>query len=175
MSLTPHVCYELKPLDYGAIIIEFVNCLPTKFNGEILFELPPIHHPLGHSGHSEHSGQLQGMDKMVMLGASCKLLTSRICWKWQNAMDICVVKMIFVLCCNVLLHAMKLFAMVIICNFQYLDNVSWNPWFVPPIVSFAIFHPLTNLQSQNVLCCSQIFKSFKSHDPLGHPCPSSCR
>ncbi len=28
-----------------------------QFNGDILFELPLIHHPLG------HSGQLQGMDK----------------------------------------------------------------------------------------------------------------
>jgi hypothetical protein len=28
-----------------------------QFNGDILFELPPIHHPLG------HSEQLQGMDK----------------------------------------------------------------------------------------------------------------
>jgi hypothetical protein len=74
MSLTPHVCYELKPLDYGAIIIEFVNCLPTKFNGDILFEFLHVHHPLG------HFGQLQGMDRntMVMLGVSCRPITSRI-------------------------------------------------------------------------------------------------
>ncbi len=47
MSLTLHACSELKSLDYDAITIEFVNCLPTKFNGDILFELPPIRHPLG--------------------------------------------------------------------------------------------------------------------------------
>jgi hypothetical protein len=111
------------------------------------------------------------MDKMVMLGASCKPLTSRICWMTKCHGHLCCQNDF----CLVLLHAMKLFAMVIICNFQYLDNVSWNPWFVPPIVSFAIFHPLTNLQLQNVLCCLQIFKSFKSCDPPGHPCPSSCR
>jgi hypothetical protein len=39
MSLTPHTCSKLKSFDYGAIKIEFVNCLPTKFNGDILFEL----------------------------------------------------------------------------------------------------------------------------------------
>ncbi len=111
MSLILHACFELKPLDYSAITIEFVNCLPTKFNGEILFELLPIRHPLG------HFGQLQGMDKMVMLGASCKLVTSRICLNWalerQNALDICVIKMIFVLCFNILLHAMRLLGVVI--------------------------------------------------------------
>ncbi len=48
MSLTPQACSELKSLEYGAIIIEFVNCLPIKFNGDVLFELPPICHPLGH-------------------------------------------------------------------------------------------------------------------------------
>ncbi len=57
MSLIPYTCSKLKSFDSGAIIIEFVNYLPTKFNGDILFELPPIRHPLG------HYGQLQGMDK----------------------------------------------------------------------------------------------------------------
>jgi hypothetical protein len=54
MSLTPHACSKLKSLYYRAITIEFVNCLPTKFNGDILFELPPSHHLLG---------QLQGMGR----------------------------------------------------------------------------------------------------------------
>ncbi len=67
MSLTPQACFELKSLDYGAIIIEFVNCLPTKFNGDILFELPPIRHPLG------HFEQLQGMDKKFDGHVCCKL------------------------------------------------------------------------------------------------------
>ncbi len=40
MSLTLHDSSKLKSLDYDAIIIEFVNCLPTKFNGDILFEFP---------------------------------------------------------------------------------------------------------------------------------------
>jgi hypothetical protein len=59
MSLTPQGCSELKSLDYSAIIIEFVNYLPIKFNGDILFELPPMHHLLG------HYGQVQGMDKKI--------------------------------------------------------------------------------------------------------------
>jgi hypothetical protein len=48
MSLTTHTCSKLKTFDYEAITIVFVNGLPTKFNGDILFELPLIHHPLGH-------------------------------------------------------------------------------------------------------------------------------
>jgi hypothetical protein len=67
MFLTPHICSELKPLDYMAITIEFVNYLPSKFNGDMLFELPPIHHPLG------HFGQLQGMDIKFDGHAWCKL------------------------------------------------------------------------------------------------------
>jgi hypothetical protein len=57
MSLTLHACFELKSFDYDAITIEFLNSLPIKFNGDILFELLPVCHPLG------HSEQLQGMGK----------------------------------------------------------------------------------------------------------------
>jgi hypothetical protein len=58
--------------DYGAITIEFVNCLPTKFNGEILFELPLVRHLLG------HSRQLQGMDIKYGGHVWCKLQTINI-------------------------------------------------------------------------------------------------
>jgi hypothetical protein len=37
MFLTPHAYSELKSLDYVAIIIKFIKCLPTKFNDDILF------------------------------------------------------------------------------------------------------------------------------------------
>jgi hypothetical protein len=67
MSLTPHVCSELKSLEYSAITIEFVNYLPTKFNGDILFEFPLIRHPLG------HFRQLQSMDKKYDGHVWCKL------------------------------------------------------------------------------------------------------
>jgi hypothetical protein len=57
MSSTPHSYFELKSLGYSPITIEFMNCFPTKFNGDILFELFVVRHSLG------HSEQLQGMDK----------------------------------------------------------------------------------------------------------------
>jgi hypothetical protein len=67
MFLTPHVSFELKSLDYDAITIEFVNCLPTKFNGDILFELFHVLHL------SRHFEQLQGMDRKYDGHAWCKL------------------------------------------------------------------------------------------------------
>jgi hypothetical protein len=57
MSLTLHASFELKFLDYGAIIIECVNCFPTKFNGDILFEIPHVHHLLGHFEQLQRYGQ----------------------------------------------------------------------------------------------------------------------
>jgi hypothetical protein len=36
MSLTPHACFKLKSFDYDAITIEFMNCLLTKFNDDII-------------------------------------------------------------------------------------------------------------------------------------------
>jgi hypothetical protein len=57
MSLTSQTSFESKSLDYSAITIEYVNCFPTKFNGDILFELFFMHHSLG------HFEQLQDMDK----------------------------------------------------------------------------------------------------------------
>ncbi len=57
MSLAPHACFKLKSFDYDAITIKFMNCLLTKFNDDILFELLLVHRLLG------HSKQLQSMDK----------------------------------------------------------------------------------------------------------------
>jgi hypothetical protein len=78
MSLTSHTSFKLKSLDYCAITIEFVNYLPTKFNGDILFELPPMHHPLG------HSEQLQGMDRKYDGHAWCKSITSKMHLDWAS-------------------------------------------------------------------------------------------
>ncbi len=66
-SPTSHTCFELKSFDYMAIIIEFVNCLPIKINGDILFERLFVYRPL------RHSRQLQGMDKKFDSHAWCKL------------------------------------------------------------------------------------------------------
>ncbi len=72
MSLTLHNYSKLKYLNYNVIIIEFVNCLPIKFNGDILFELPHMRHSLG------PSEQLQGMDRKYNGHAWCKLQTNNI-------------------------------------------------------------------------------------------------
>jgi hypothetical protein len=54
---------------------------------------------------------------MVMFSASCKPVTLKIHLDWalkqRSALDICVIKMIFVLCFNILLHAMRLLGVVI--------------------------------------------------------------
>jgi len=71
-SLTLQAYYELKSLDYEVITIEFMDYLPTKFNGDIFFELPPICHPLG------QLEQLQGMDKKFDGHAWCTLQISNI-------------------------------------------------------------------------------------------------
>jgi hypothetical protein len=64
---------------------------------------------------------------MVMFGASCRQVTSRIHLVWalkrQNALVIYVVKMIIILCFNILLLVMKLFGMAIIPNFQNLGII----------------------------------------------------
>jgi len=67
MSLTLHASFELKSLDYGPTTIEFMNCFPTKFNGDILFELCFVRHLLG------HFEQLQGMDTKYNGHVWCKL------------------------------------------------------------------------------------------------------
>lgn len=72
MFLTLHACSKLKSLNYNSIIIEFVNYLPMKFNGEILFELPLVCQSLG------HSEQLQGMDRKYDNHVWCKLQTNNI-------------------------------------------------------------------------------------------------
>jgi hypothetical protein len=78
--MVPAHFFDLKSLNYDVITIEFVNYFPTKFNGNILFELLPLHHLLG------HSEQLQVMDKntMVMFGASCKPVRSKMCLDWAS-------------------------------------------------------------------------------------------
>jgi hypothetical protein len=138
-----------------AIIIEFVNCLPTKFNGDILFELSPIRHPFG------HFEQLQGILKKSNGHAWCKLQTSNIknlfglgFIIWQSTLDICVVKMILVLCFNNLLHTMKFFGVGI-----SLGNVLWNLWSVPSDVNSLILCP--PVYKLAVTECIMLFTSFE--------------
>ncbi len=122
MSLISDTCFELKSFDYGAIIIEFVNCLPTNSMVTYSLNFLLVCHPLG------HFRQLQ-VDKKYNGHAWCKLQTNniknsfRLGFRTQNALDICVVKMIFILCFNIFLHAMNLIKVVIVCSFQYLGSI----------------------------------------------------
>jgi hypothetical protein len=158
MSLTLYTCFELKSLDYGVITIEFVNFLSTKFNGDILFKLPLICHPLGHFGQLNCKVWTESM--MVMFGVSCKPVTLIICldWasKWRNALDICVVRIIIVLYFNIFWCTMKLLGVAIVHNFQNLSSVLWNPWFVRS----AILHP--HVYKLVVAKCIMLFISFKT-------------
>jgi hypothetical protein len=100
---------------------------------------------------------------MVMFGASCKLVTSKICldWvsEWPNALDICVVEMIFVLCFNVLMNAMKLTEVAIVHSYQYLGSVSWNPWSISSIISSVTLCPL--VYKLVVAECIMLFTNFQ--------------
>jgi hypothetical protein len=59
---------------------------------------------------------------MVMLGASCKPVTSRMRLDWAskqpNALDIFVIRTILIVCFNVLFHAMKLIGVAIVPNYR---------------------------------------------------------
>jgi hypothetical protein len=48
ISLTTHASFELKDLNYDGFRIEIVPCIPTTFNSDVLFELPPFVSPNGH-------------------------------------------------------------------------------------------------------------------------------
>jgi hypothetical protein len=64
---------------------------------------------------------------MVMLGARYRPITLKIRLGWaleqQNALDICVVRRIFVLYFSVFLQVMKFLKVVIVCNLQYMGSV----------------------------------------------------
>jgi hypothetical protein len=117
MSFTLHVYFELKSLDYEAITIEFVNCLPTKsmVTYYLTFVLFVIHWD------NSNNCKVWTKRSTIMLGASCRTITLKIHLDWaskqQNALDICVVKMILILYFNVLLCIMKFFGVGIVCNF----------------------------------------------------------
>jgi len=42
MSFVTHVSSKLRNLNYDKFHIENVHCIPTTFNGDVLFELPPV-------------------------------------------------------------------------------------------------------------------------------------
>jgi hypothetical protein len=80
ISLTQHTCSKLKSFDYDTITIKFVNFFSTKFNGDILFELPFVYHSLGHS----NNFKVWIESLIIMLGANCRLVTSKIHLDWAS-------------------------------------------------------------------------------------------
>jgi hypothetical protein len=57
MSLVAHASSKLRDVFYDIFCFEIVSCIPTTFNGDVLFKLPPL------IGPNCHFGQKQGMDK----------------------------------------------------------------------------------------------------------------
>jgi hypothetical protein len=49
MSFAPHATFELKKLNYDTLRIENIPCIPSTFNGDVLFELPLVNNIDGHS------------------------------------------------------------------------------------------------------------------------------
>jgi hypothetical protein len=80
MSLTSQACFELKSFDYGAITIEFVNFFPTNLmvTYYLSFLLFIIHWD------NPNNCKVWTESLMVMLGVSCRLVTSRIHLDWAS-------------------------------------------------------------------------------------------
>jgi hypothetical protein len=57
MSFTTHANSKLRDLNYDNFHLNNVCCISTTFNGDVLFELPPI------VNLDSHFRQMQGMDK----------------------------------------------------------------------------------------------------------------
>jgi hypothetical protein len=69
MSIGPHSSNELKSLNYNKIKVKYVSSSPITINS-IIFELSPIHLPIG------HSRQMQVMDRKYNGHVWCKVKTS---------------------------------------------------------------------------------------------------
>jgi hypothetical protein len=72
MSQIQHTFNKLRFLDYVTMKIEGINFLPIKFDGDMLFELPPIYKPMG------VSKQMQGMDRKYENHVCCKVKMTNI-------------------------------------------------------------------------------------------------
>jgi hypothetical protein len=72
MFFAPHATFELKEVSFDTFCIKNVPCIPTTFDGDVLFELPTINNPDG------HFGQMQGMDRKYDDHFWCKVKTTNI-------------------------------------------------------------------------------------------------
>ncbi len=72
MSQIRHTSNKLRSLEYVTMRVEVINFLPMKFDGDVLFELPPIYKPMGVSKH------VQGMDRKYDGHIWCKVKMTNI-------------------------------------------------------------------------------------------------
>jgi hypothetical protein len=72
ISVIRHASNELRNLDYNKITILIVSILPTTFNNDIIFKLPPL------SPSNPSSTYMQGMDKKYDGHAWSKVITTNI-------------------------------------------------------------------------------------------------
>jgi hypothetical protein len=49
MSIAPRATFELKELNNDTLRIENVPCIPSTFNGDVVFELQLVNNINGHS------------------------------------------------------------------------------------------------------------------------------
>ncbi len=57
MSLIMHGISKLRDLNYDSFCIEIVPCIPTTFNGDVLFVFPPL------VSFNNYSNQMQGTNR----------------------------------------------------------------------------------------------------------------
>jgi hypothetical protein len=72
MSLTAHASNKQRFLDYSIMKIETLNFLFVRFDGDVLFEFPLVHKPMG------LSKRMQGMDRRYDGHTRCKVKMSNI-------------------------------------------------------------------------------------------------
>jgi hypothetical protein len=105
-----------------------------------------------------HLGKIWTLKLATFKASTCIGVLDDWALKWWNALDIRVVKMIVIFYFNIFMCSMKLLGVAIVYNFQNLGSVSWNPWFIPSIVSSTNLHP--HVYKLVVVKCIMLFTSF---------------
>jgi hypothetical protein len=72
MLMARHTYNKFWNLDYDKIPIHYVPFMPTLFNGDVTFELPPL------LPNIHNSSQLQNMDRKYDGHVWCKVITTNI-------------------------------------------------------------------------------------------------
>jgi hypothetical protein len=110
MLVITHAFHELHNLDYHKITILAISFFPTTFNGDILFELPPL------SPNNPSSIQMQGMAKKYDGHTWSKVITTNI----KNSFGLSFRKA----CCLGHLHCVKIDCDYLVC-FGAWNDIAW--------------------------------------------------